>query len=159
MEVAPTPTQSERDEEQSLETAEALALDGRIPHVDISLRHHTARGTIINGAFRVGLAALTLLRRGAVAAFLTPSELGVWGAVLITVMTLLFLKNSAIGDKFIQQSEGDQEAAFQKAITFEVAVTLGFLVVAAALLPVFALAYGNWTIVLPGLVLLFGVLG
>jgi len=159
MEAAPTQTQSERDEEQSLETAEALALDGRIPHLDINLRHHTARGTIINGTFRVGLAALTLLRRTAVAAFLTPSELGVWGAVLITVMTVMFLKNSAIGDKYIQQSEGDQETAFQKAFTFEVIVTLGFLVVTAILLPFFALAYDNTTIILPGLVLLLAGIG
>jgi O-antigen/teichoic acid export membrane protein len=158
--MASTPlTQSERDEEQSLQTAEALALDGRLPHLDVGLREHTARGTIINAAFRIGLAGLTLLRRTAVAAFLTPSELGVWGAVLITVMTLMFLKNSAIGDKFIQQSEDDQEAEFQRAFTFEVIVTLGLLLVGAALLPVFALAYDDWAIVLPGLVLLFGVLG
>jgi O-antigen/teichoic acid export membrane protein len=156
---APTPTQSERDEAESLQTAEALALDGRIPHLDVSLRHHTARGTIINGAFRVGLAGLTLLRRTAVAAFLTPSELGVWGAVLITVMTLMYLKNSAIGDKYIQQSEDDQEVAFQRAFTFELTVTLGFLMIAALLLPVYAVAYGNSAIVLPGLVLLLAVVG
>jgi O-antigen/teichoic acid export membrane protein len=157
--AAPPLTQSELDEQKSLETAEALAMDGRIPHLDISLREHTARGTIINGTFRVGLAGLTLLRTTAVAAFLTPSELGVWGAVLITVMTLLYLKNSAIGDKYIQQSEDDQEVAFQRAITFEVTVTLGFLLVTAALLPVFAVAYDNSTIVLPGLVLLLAALG
>jgi O-antigen/teichoic acid export membrane protein len=151
--------QSERDEEQALEPAEALALEGRLPHLEGGLRRHTARGTIINSAFRVGLAALILLRRTAVAAFLTPAELGVWGTVLITVMTLMFLKNSAIGDKYIQQSEEDQEAAFQKAFSFEVTVTLGFVLAAAALLPAFALAYGNWTIVPPGLVLLVGVLG
>ncbi|MFL5420125.1 MAG: oligosaccharide flippase family protein, partial [Myxococcales bacterium] len=159
MDTAQAPTQNERDEEQSLETAEALALDGRIPNLDTSLRKHTARGTIINGAFRVGLAALTLLRRVAVAAFLTPSELGVWGAVLITVMTLLFLKNSAIGDKYIQQSEDDQEVAFQSAFTFEVVVTLAFLVVGAATLPFFALAYDNAAIIAPGLVLLLAMLG
>jgi O-antigen/teichoic acid export membrane protein len=157
--ASPDLIRSEREEEESLQTAEALALDGRVPHLDVGLREHTARGTIINSAFRIGLAGLTLVRRTAVAAFLTPGELGIWGAVLITVMTLMFLKNSAIGDKFIQQSESDQEAAFQKAFTFEVIVTLGLLLVGVALLPVFALAYDNWSIVLPGVVLLVGVLG
>jgi O-antigen/teichoic acid export membrane protein len=156
---SPSLEESERDEEQALATSEAMALDGRLAQLDGGLRRRTARGTIINTVFRVGLAGLTLLRRIAVAAFLTPSELGIWGAVLITVMTLMFLKNSAISDKYIQQSEGDQEIAFQTAFTFEVLVTLAFLVVAAALLPVFALAYDSWTIVLPGLVLLLGVLG
>src|SRR6184192_2729371 len=85
------------------EPAEAAALEGRVPHLLGGLRHHAARGTMINAAFQVGLFALTLLRRIAVAAFLTPSELGIWGVVLITVMTLIFLKNTGISDKFIQQ--------------------------------------------------------
>jgi O-antigen/teichoic acid export membrane protein len=159
MEAARPPTQSEIEEEQSIETAEALALDGRIPHLDVGLRQHTARGTIINGTFRVSLAGLTLLRRTAVAAFLTPKELGIWGAVLITVMTLMYLKNSAISGKYIQQSEQDQEAAFQKAFTFEVTVTTAFLLVTGALLPLFAVLYDNSAIILPGLVLLLAGVG
>jgi O-antigen/teichoic acid export membrane protein len=152
-------TQNEREEEQSLQPAQALALEGRVPNLEGGLRRYTARGTIINASFRVGLAGLTLVQRTAVAAFLTPSELGVWGAVLIAVMTVMFLKSTAIGDKYIQQSEDDQEIAFQKAFSFDVVVTLAFLLVTALLLPVFALAYGNTTIILPGLVLLVGGIG
>ena len=103
---------------------EALALEDRIPDLDGgSLRRHTARGVIINAVFQIGLAVLTMTRRFAVAIFLTPAELGVWGIAIITVMTLFFIKNSSISDKFVQQSEGDQEAAFQKAFTFELSVT------------------------------------
>ena len=103
---------------------EGLELEGRIPDLGGgSLRHHAARGVIINAVFQIGLAVLTLSRRMLVAVFLTPAELGVWGIVIITVMTLFFLKNSSISDKFVQQSDADQESAFQKALTFELGVT------------------------------------
>src|SRR4051812_45789080 len=148
---------SEQEEAEALETAEALAMEHQPLHLEGGLREKTARGTIINAVFRIGLSLLTLVRRLAVAAFLTPSELGVWGAVLVTVMTLMFLKNSSVGDKYIQQRESDQETAFQLAFTFEMIVTLGLVLLAAALLPVFALAYNNSAIVVPGLVLLVPV--
>src|SRR5215210_6024702 len=130
--------------------SELAPFEGRFPGVSGSLREHTARGTIVNAAFRVSVAVLLLLRRILVAAFLTPAELGVWGIVLITVITLMFIKNAGISDKFIQQSEKDQEAAFQKAFTIEFLLTAGFVLLAAALLPVFAVVYGQWSIVLPG---------
>jgi O-antigen/teichoic acid export membrane protein len=151
-------TQAELEEQHSLESVEALALDSR-QLGEVSLRERAARGTIINTIFRIGLAGVLLLQRLAIAAFLTPAELGVWGALLVTIVSLFFLKNTSISDKYIQQSEGDQEVAFQKAVTFELIVTGGFLVAAAALLPVFAIAYDNWSILLPGLVLLLAGVG
>jgi len=110
--------------------SELAPFEGRFPGVSGSLREHTARGTIVNAAFRVSVAVLLLLRRILVAAFLTPAELGVWGIVLITVITLMFIKNAGISDKFIQQSEKDQEAAFQKAFTIEFLLTAGFVLLA-----------------------------
>lgn len=138
---------------------ESEPFEGRFPGVSGSLRRHTARGTIINAVFRVGIAAVSLLQQLIVAAFLTPSQLGVWGIVLITLMTLLFIKKVGIGDRYIQQAEDDQEAAFQKAFTIDFLLTLLFVGIGAALLPVFAVAYGQWNIVVPGLVLLLAVIG
>ena len=138
---------------------EIAPFEGRFPGVTGSLREHAARGTIINAVFRVSMAGLVLLRRLLVVAFLTPAEFGLWGIVLVTIITLMFFKNIGISDKFIQQSEPDQEAAFQKAFTLELLLTLAFVAFAAALLPAFALAYGQWSIVLPGLVLLLAVVG
>jgi len=148
-----------RAEGQLQEESELGRFEGQFPGVTGNLREHTARGTVINAGFKVSIAVLSLMQRVLVAAFLTPSELGVWGIVLITLMTLLFIKNAGISDKFIQQSEADQEAAFQKAFTIELLVTLVFAALAAALLPGFALLYGQWSIVLPGLVLLVAVVG
>jgi O-antigen/teichoic acid export membrane protein len=123
------------------------------------LRHQVARGTIINAAFNVGLAGLLLLQRLIVAAFLTAAEFGIWGLVFVTLMTVMFIKNAGIGDKFVQQSEDDQEVAFQKAFTIELLIT-GVLVLAGALaMPLFALIYGRPDIIVPGIVLCLAVLG
>jgi O-antigen/teichoic acid export membrane protein len=139
--------------------SEVAPFEGRFPGVTGSLREHSARGTIINAAFRVSLAVLNLLQRLLVVAFLTPAEFGLWGVVVVSLMTLLFIKSVGIKDKFIQQSEPDQQVAFQKAFTIELILTAAFVVTAAALFPVFALAYGRWDIVFPGLILSLVVVG
>jgi len=123
------------------------------------LREHSARGTIINAAFRISLAGLNLLQRFLVVAFLTPAEFGLWGLVFVGLMTLLFIKSVGVMDKFIQQSDSDQEVAFQKAFTIELILTVAVVVLAVALFPVFAIAYGRWDIVFPGVLLSLAVVG
>src|SRR5215210_1731000 len=122
-----------------------------------SLRGHAARGTLINSAFQIGLSGLGALQRIVVAAFLTPAQYGIWGVLLASLFAFAWLRDVGIGDKFIQQSEPDQEAAFQKAFTLELIVSLGFFVVAAIGLPVWAAAYGHSEIVLPGVLLAIAV--
>jgi O-antigen/teichoic acid export membrane protein len=128
-------------------------LENRGLPADRSLREHTARGTVINSAFQVGFAALNLTRRFAVAAFLTTAEYGIWGLLITTVITLVWLKQIGISDKYVQQDERDQEAAFQKAFTLELLYSLAFFVFIAAVLPLYGLMYGHEEIVFPGLVL------
>ena len=118
-----------------------------------NLRVRTARGTIINAAFRAGLAVLGLINRVAVAAFLTRDEYGLWGIMLAVLFTLFWLKQVGIQDKYIQQREPDQELAFQKAFTLELALSFGVLRVCCLALPIYAVAYGHDEIILPGLVL------
>ncbi|MGH2953243.1 MAG: oligosaccharide flippase family protein [Solirubrobacterales bacterium] len=126
---------------------ERLALGGR------TLREHTAWGGIVNSLFQVGLAFFGLLQRVAVAAFLTTSEYGLWGLLIATLITLSWLKQVGISDKYVQQDEGDQELAFQKAFTLELAYTGVFLVLALAAMPLYALLYGRPEILVPGMVL------
>jgi O-antigen/teichoic acid export membrane protein len=121
------------------------------------LRQHAVRGTMINSAFQLGLAGLGLLRRFVVAAFLTRAEFGLWGIVVVTLMTLLWLKQVGVADKYVQQDEPDQEAAFQKAFTIELALSVAFMLLVVLALPLYALAYGTPRIVVPGLVLALSV--
>jgi len=115
------------------------------------LRLRTARGTVVNGAFLLGLNTLGLLKGVLVAAFLTRAEYGIWGIVFITLTSMIALKQVGISDKYIQQDEADQRVAFEKAFTLELIYAACFTVLMVALLPVLAVAYGRWDIVLPGL--------
>lgn len=132
-------------DEQTIE--ERIDLQGR------SLRQHTARGTLINSGFQVLMAGLGFLRRFALAAFLTQKEFGIWGILITTMVTLTWIKELGVGDKYVQQNEPDQEAAFQKAFTLELMVSLAFFVLLCVVLPLYGLAYGESAIVLPGIVL------
>jgi lipopolysaccharide exporter len=126
---------------------ERVDLQGR------SLRQHAARGTLINSAFQVAIAGIGFLRRFLIAAFLTRSEFGVWGILVTTLITLSWLKQLGIGDKYVQQNEPDQEAAFQKCFTLELIVSMLFFALLCLALPVYGIAYGHSEIVLPGIVL------
>jgi O-antigen/teichoic acid export membrane protein len=133
---------------QGDQTESRAALRGR------SLRRHTARGTIINGAFLVGLNTLGLLRGFLLAGFLATDDYGVWGVLSVAVAGLFWFKDVGVPDKYVQQDEADQELAFQKAFTLEAAMTAIFTVIVAAVVPLIALAYGQWKIVAPALVTL-----
>ena len=126
---------------------------GRIPLKEGSLRRQTARGTVVNAAFLTGLSFLGLLKAFVVAAFLTPDDYGIWGILLAGIVTLSFLSELGVGDKYIQQSDEDQELAFDRAFTINLIVNLGFTVVMVAAVPLLALVYGQPAVVAPGLVL------
>lgn len=135
--------------------------EGRIPSGALAtgLRRHAARGTIINAAFQIGLAGLNLIRRLVVAGFLSVAEFGVWGILLATLFLVLFIKDAGIPDKFVQQSEVNQERAFQKAFTIDLLLGGAALVLAAVALPIFALLYGRPEIIFPGLLLSLAIIG
>jgi O-antigen/teichoic acid export membrane protein len=118
-----------------------------------SLRAHAARGTIVNSVFQIGIAGIGFINRIAVAAFLTTTELGTWGLILMTLVTLSWLKQIGIADKYIQQSEPDQELAYQKAFTLEFLLSLAFFALLVVAMPLYALIYDAPEIVVPGIVL------
>ena len=131
------------------------AVPGGEPRYDpaiTDLRRHAARGTLVTSAFHVAMAAVGLLQRLAIAAFITRAEYGLWAIILTILVTLAWLKQLGIGDKYIQQDEPDQELAFQKAFTLELIASLGFFVLVAAVVPFYAAAYGHPEIILGAIV-------
>jgi O-antigen/teichoic acid export membrane protein len=128
-------------------------------HPEEGMRVRTARGVLITTAFRIGIALVGLLRNGAFAIFLTREEYGLWGLVLTTLITIAFLKQIGISDKFVQQREPDQELAFQKAFSLELAYSGIFYVFAIVAIPVYALVvYGQPDVLLPALALSISLL-
>ena len=125
--------------------AERFELKGR------TLREHTARGTLINTGFQIGLSLLGLIRGLILAIFLTRSDYGVWGILAASLGTLLWLRQVGIGDKYIQQDEADQELAFQKAFTLQAMVTAISMVFLLAALPLVVVIYDQSVLLLPGM--------
>jgi len=114
---------------------------------------------VVNALFQIAAAGLSLLQRFAVAAFITASEFGIWGIVLLILITLSWLKEIGISDKYLQQDEPDQELAFQKAFTLELAYTGIFCLLVLWSLPLFGLVYDNTDIVVPAAVLTLSLIG
>ena len=127
------------------------------PQAGSGLRIRAARGTIVNAAFLIGVNTLNLIRGFLVAAFLTTTEYGVWGVVLVVLFTLMFLRQVGIGEKYIQQDEPDQELAFRRAMTFELALAGVVLAVGVMLVPVLAAIFDEPAIIAPALVSLLVV--
>ena len=123
-----------------------------------SLRSRAARGTVVNTAFSIGLGLLTLIKVFVLAAFLTRADYGIWGVIVVSLSTLLFLKQAGIGDKFVQQEELDQEAAFQQAFTLELALTAGCVVLIAIAVPILVLIYHLPQLVAPSAVIALALL-
>ena len=99
------------------------------------------------------MGVLGLVQRVAVAALLTITEYGLWGLIVTALITLAWLKQIGIADKFVQQDEPDQEAAFQKAFTLELAYSAIFFAIACVAFPILGAIYGHMEIVVPGIVL------
>ena len=116
-------------------------------------RRVAARGMVINSAFFVGLGTLQFLKTVIVAHFISQGDFGVWSIVFLAFGFVLSVKAVAVGSKYVQQDEADQEAAFQKAFTLELASTAIATVLMALVAPLLALLYGKHELLAPGLVL------
>jgi O-antigen/teichoic acid export membrane protein len=124
---------------------------GRVP-AGQSLRHLAARGTLVNTGFTVAFSALGLLKGFILAGFLSRGDYGLWGIVVVSLGTLVWLKQAGIGDKYIQQDEDDQEAAFQKAFTLELVFTAILVAVILVAIPVFVVLYDTPELIAPSIV-------
>ena len=128
--------------------------DGRFqPSGGEGRRGRAARGTLINSAFLVGLNLLALIKGLAVAGFVSASDYGVWGLLIVAFTTLYGLVQIGVDDKYIQQDAGDQEHAFQLAFTLQLILSGLFTVLMLVTMPIWAFAFGTREILLPGLAL------
>lgn len=119
----------------------------------LSLRQFAARGVLVNSVFDIGLGGLSLVRGAVLAVLLTRADFGLWGILMVSLGVLAQLKVIGISDKFIQQHDDDQELAFQRAFTLELATSVLTMLLLIAALPLICLVYGHWSLLLPGLAL------
>ena len=120
-----------------------------------NVRRHIANGMLITSVFQLGVVGLTALRGLVVAGFISSSDYGLWGLIGFTLWAALGLKTQfGANDKYVQQSDEDQEHAFQRAFTIELIFMAAVVPVSAAIAVLFTVASGKAAVLVPSLLLL-----
>ncbi len=114
---------------------------------------------VVNSGFFIGLGTLQLLKAAIAARFLTQGDFGIWSIVFLSFALVFSLRAVAVGNKYVQQDEPDQEEAFQKAFTLELASAVIALGLMAALAPALVALYGEDELLAPALVLALALPG
>ena len=107
------------------------------------LRRRLARGGVLNAAFLGSTQGLVLLQGLIVTILLGPAQIGLYGIVTVTAMSIVELRRVGVDEAFVQQEEAEQVGEFQAAFSFELALGVGTALVIAAAAPLVALAYGQ----------------
>ena len=107
------------------------------------LRVRTVRGALVNAAFMGGAEALVVAQGLIVTVLLGPRQIGLYGIVTTTAVTVAALRRVGIDEAFVQQRESDQELEFQRAFTLELVVGAAFSLLLVTLAPIVAVAYGD----------------
>ncbi|MFL5910837.1 MAG: oligosaccharide flippase family protein [Gaiellaceae bacterium] len=115
----------------------------RLPFALTELRSRTVRGVGVNAVFLVVVEVVSLAQGLIVARVLGPSQVGLYGIVSITAMTLIALKRVGIDEAYVQQEEADQEVEFQKAFTLELGLSVLFTVLIAIAAPILVAVYDD----------------
>ncbi|HEY2601391.1 MAG TPA: oligosaccharide flippase family protein [Thermoleophilaceae bacterium] len=118
-------------------------MDDRLSFPRPELRRRTARGAIVNGVFLAGGEALAVLQGLIVTILLGPKDIGLYGIVTVTAMTIVALKRVGIDEAYVQQSEAGQEEEFQRAFTLELLLSLGFSLAIMVAAPIVMVVYGE----------------
>jgi O-antigen/teichoic acid export membrane protein len=141
-------------ETQAMEQSRPMARDPRLRGI-ANLRRHVADGVLVTSAFQLGVVGLSALRGLIVAAFISSSDYGLWGLIGFTLWAALGLKTQfGANDKYIQQSDENQEHAFQRAFTVELIFVAAAAPVAAGIAVMFTVVSGQAAVLAPSLALL-----
>ena len=122
-----------------------------------NLRERAARGSVVNAVYAIGINFLGFVKGVVVAALLTAPAYGLWSLLAVTVVTLLWLAQVGINDKYLQQDHKDQKLAFQLAFTLQFMLAALLTVVIVVGVSVAALVYDRPELLAPGLVLALGM--
>ena len=118
-------------------------MEGRFEFPREELRRRTVRGAAINAVFLVLIDGIVLVQGLIVTRLLGPSDIGLYGIVSVTVMSLLALKRVGIDEAYVQQQEARQEEEFQRAFTLELGLSAAFALAICIAAPILAAVYGE----------------
>ena len=116
-------------------------MSDRLPFPRAELRRRTLRGTVVTAGFLAAIDGLVLVQGLVVTRLLGPRDIGLYGVVSTTVISLIALKRVGVDELFVQQEEADQEREFQYAFTIELGLSVAMCLIILALSPVIAAVY------------------
>jgi O-antigen/teichoic acid export membrane protein len=118
-------------------------MEGRFAFPADELRTRTVRGVALTAAALVVFDGLVLAQGLIVTRLLGPNDIGLYGIVSVTLVSLLMLKRVGIDEAFVQQDEAEQEPEFQRAFTLELGLSAVFAGLLCVVAPILALVYGE----------------
>ncbi len=118
-------------------------MEGRFGFPAGELRTRTVRGVALSVGALVLFDGLVLLQGLIVTRLLGPRDIGLYGIVSVTLLSILMLKRLGIDEAFVQQDEAEQESEFQRAFTLELSLSAVFSVVLCLTAPILVLIYGE----------------
>jgi len=118
-------------------------MSDRLSFPRAELRRRTLQGTVVTAGFLIAIDGLVLIQGLVVTRLLGPSQIGLYGVVSTTVISLVALKRVGIDEAFVQQDESDQELEFQYAFTLELGLSLAMCLIILALSPAIAAIYNE----------------
>jgi len=117
--------------------------EARLGFPTTQLRTRTARGGLLNALFLGGTQGIVLLQGLIVTVLLGPSEVGLYGIVTVTAMSIVELRRVGIDEAFVQQQAESQEREFELAFTLELVVGVLAALCIAIMAPIVAVVYGQ----------------
>ena len=107
-------------------------MSSRLQFPRSELRARTVRGVVVTAAVLVGIDGIVLAQGLIVTRLLGPSEIGLYGIVSTTLVTVLALKRVGIDEAFVARETEDVEREYQYAFTLELALAAVASLVLAA---------------------------
>lgn len=108
-----------------------------------TLRARLARGGLVNAGFMTGAEALVVAQGLLATALLGPEQIGLYGIVTTTAMTIVALRRVGTDEAFVRHEAADEEAEFQRAFTVELALGLAAALAIAVAAPVLAALFDD----------------
>ncbi|MGZ4278411.1 MAG: oligosaccharide flippase family protein, partial [Solirubrobacteraceae bacterium] len=118
-------------------------MSARLSFPRAELRRRTVRGAVITAAFLVGIDGLVLVQGLIVTRLLGPGEIGLYGIVSVTLVTVLALKRVGIDEAFVQRETEAVGEEFRHAFTLELVLAGVAAALLCVLAPILAAAYGQ----------------
>lgn len=106
-----------------------------------TLKRKVVHGTVNNLAFAAAGSTLTYLQALFVMRMLGPEQIGIYAMAAVVAITVDFVSDFGIGDRLVQQDQGDLKHSYECAVTIHFFAAVGLSIVVLSVAPLLARIY------------------